>query len=444
MEQSYNAVLFEPLFQAISAFFKQYGFSRDYWMAYSGGLDSHALLSLCHRAKTLFPSLQLHAVHIQHGLHPQAAEWGKHCRAVCHDLHIDYHEREITLSKASGDSLEALARKKRYVALSACMAPGDILLTAHHQDDQAETVLLQLLRGSGPKGLAAMPAIKILAQGLHARPLLPFPRALLQQYAEAHQLNWIEDPSNLHQAHARNFIRHHTMPLLKQRWPAAANMLARSASHCAKLQQFTNECLEQALNQASGSRADTLSVAALLSMPAIRQRLVLRQWIHASGFSLPSEKKMNHICEDVLLAAWDRLPCVRWGNVELRRYRDDLYLMAPLADMDTTQVLAWDMKQLLPLSGGRVLVAVEGQDRGLVQKLESVIVSFRQGGERIWLHGKHHSLKHFFQEQGILPWVRNRLPLIWAGQKLMCIPGLFLDTRFATSEKEAGYEITVY
>ncbi|HYN76777.1 MAG TPA: tRNA lysidine(34) synthetase TilS, partial [Lamprocystis sp. (in: g-proteobacteria)] len=202
------------------------------WVAYSGGLDSTALLHAAGAVREHLPGA-LWAVHIDHGLSPESRRWGEHCRAVSAGLGVAFHCRRVELKPVPGESLEAVARAARYGELAALLGPGDLLLTAHHQDDQAETLLLALLRGSGVHGLAAMPFAVDLGLGHLVRPLLGVSRADLGRYAHTRGLTWVDDPSNRESAMDRNYLRNRVMPLLRERWPAVSATLSRSAGHCA-------------------------------------------------------------------------------------------------------------------------------------------------------------------------------------------------------------------
>ena len=290
---------------------------NTFWIAYSGGLDSHVLLSLCSQLRKEMKLMR--AIHVNHGISPNANSWANHCKKICESYDIQFIERTISLDLKAGDSLEEAARNKRYAVFAEYLEEGDVLLTAHHQDDQAETVLLQLLRGAGLKGLSAMPEIKSFARGHHGRPLLAFAREDLLQYAKEHQLIWIEDESNQDASLSRNFIRHEILAKLTLRWPSAAACIARSASHCAENQMLL-EAFSREVN-VQGSRENTLSVARLLQFSPEKQRFFLRSWIHQLKYPLPDSKKMETIQRDVLFAAWDSSPLVKWGDVMLRRHR---------------------------------------------------------------------------------------------------------------------------
>jgi tRNA(Ile)-lysidine synthase len=429
------------LLLSLRHFFNQHGLERTYWMAYSGGLDSHVLLSLCARLRKEM-ALTIRAIHINHGFSSHAKQWASHCALICQKEAIDYVERTLTIPLRAGDSLEEVARKARYAAFADCLHPGDMLLTAHHQDDQAETVLMQLVRGAGLKGLSAMPVIKPFADAsFHGRPLLAFSRSSLADYAKEQGLIWVEDESNQQSKLTRNFMRHEVLGLLKTRWPSVANTLARSAQHCAEAQTLLNEFALTLCATLQGSRAGTLSVHKLLELDPQKQRLVLRAWIQKLGFALPDAKKLATIQATVITAAWDRNPCVRWQDVEVRRYRDDLYVMASSSQLMTEQVITWHLAQPLKLGTDR-LYAEKVQGRGLHSDIHTISIRFRQDGDVVTLplRGRH-TLKKLFQEWGVPPWERDRLPLIYLGEKLIGVLGYFLDQAYTAKGEQWGWEL---
>lgn len=417
------------LVEGLRAFCLRYGLDRTYIVGFSGGLDSHVLLSLCSELRDT--PLKLRVIHINHGLSSNADVWSRHCAAICNAYQFNYRERIIQLERKAGESLEEAARKARYAALAEYLEKGDILLTAHHQDDQAETVLLQLLRGAGTKGLAGMPMMKPFAQGFHGRPLLSFPRLLLERYAKEKQLHWIEDESNRNVKLTRNFIRHDILPLLEIRWPSVTRTISRSALHCAEAGMLLEEFALEQLKNIKGTHAHTLSVVKLLSLRVEQQRLMIRTWIHQLGFSLPSTKKLETIQQNVLTAAPDRMPCVQWQETEVRRYRDDLYIMKGLDAPIIEHTYDWDSAKPLLL-----------QDIGLLQTnvsggegIKQVIVRTRLGGEMLDLpHRGSHALKNLFQEWGVPPWQRSRIPLVFVAEKLIGVVGYYLAEGYAWLE----------
>ena len=427
--------------QSLRNFFSHHGTGKKYWIAYSGGLDSHVLLSLCHALRAEL-NLNLRAIHVNHGISSKASAWALHCNNTCENYDIEYIEHEIKIVWKSGESLEEVARKKRYAVFSNYIAEDDILLTAHHQDDQAETVLLQLFRGSGLKGLAAMPEIKSFGNGLHARPLLSFSRKNLLEYAKNEGLIWIEDESNQDTTFRRNYLRHEIIPQIKSYWPAMTSALSRSASHCAESQLLLDELASELYEQTRGSKINTLSVAKLKQLTMQKQRLVLRYWIKQHLLPLPNTHKMKSIQENVLQAASDKLPKIKWGQAVIKRYRDDVYLMSAQSFNASQEIFDWDLKQPLILPGVGKLKVQETKDRGLSPQIKKCKVRYRQEGETVTLlkRGKHH-LKNLFQEWGVPPWQRSITPLIFIDDYLVAAVGYFFDSNYTAKENEIGRDI---
>lgn len=389
----------DSIVKACKEFCHANGFERTYWVGYSGGLDSHVLLHALAQVRIEYP-IQLKAIYINHGLSQQAAAWAEHCAQVCQQFNIDFADHSIQINSSSHDSLEELARDGRYTVFAGLMGSQDLLCTAHHQDDQAETVLLQMLRGSGPKGLAAMPRIKPFAQGWHARPLLDFTRDELKNYADQHQLKWIEDESNSNTHFTRNFLRHDILPLLKNRWPSVTEVLARVADNCAEAQHVLDTVVEPLLHSVTGSVANTLSVTKVLHLNEIQQRHVLRAWLEQLHFPGLPAIKLQQIQKDILQAREDKTPYFTWRGVELRRYRDDLYAMSSLPLHDAQQAFIWDdLSQPLVLPGIGTLRAELSLGKGLRSDINNISVRFRQGGEVLHLPGRtcHHELKSCFR-----------------------------------------------
>lgn len=398
--------------------------ARRLWVAYSGGLDSTVLL---HALSQL--SIPLSAIHVDHGLSAHSAEWSAKCRYQCEVLGIELHEIKVEVD-SRGRGIEAAAREARYAAFSQRLGEGDMLLTAHHQDDQAETLLLQLLRGGGVRGLAAMPAHRPFAAGWLGRPLLQVSRESLQAYAEAQGLDWIDDPSNFDTTLERNFLRHDLIPGLEQRHSGIKSVLARSAGHFAESSELLDELAAQDLMTVAGEGA-TLSISALQSLSDARQRNLLRYWLRHLGLSIPDSRNLQRILDEVLPAAEDAVPLVSWQGAEVRRYRDRLHAMSPLPPL----------MRLPPALGELRKCRVVGE--GLREELlssASVTVGWRCGGERLTLAGRdgHHTLKKLYQEAAVPPWERERRPLIFIDGELAQVAGLWSDSRFACGANEQG------
>ncbi|HHH36150.1 MAG TPA: tRNA lysidine(34) synthetase TilS [Gammaproteobacteria bacterium] len=416
-----------------------------YWVAYSGGLDSHVLLHALASLRERLPG-RLAAVHVDHGLSPDAPRWAAHCRAVCAGLDVPLELLHADAAPGRGESPEAAARAARYRALAGLMGEGDCLLTAHHQDDQAETLLLQLLRGAGPHGLAAMPFRNGFAAGSHVRPLLDFGRTALAAYAREAKLSWVEDESNFDTGIRRNFLRHQVLPLLRERWPRAAITLARSASHCADAAILLDRMAAADLENLGDKEGRRLHVPALRRLEGPRRRNLLRYWCRHVGLPLPRAAHLRRIEVDLLQSPPDRMPLVRWPGAEVRRYRDWLHALPPRDAFDATVVLSWNLEGPLPLPGGNGLLTARRIRGGGLRAPDGgagVEVRFRRGGERCRMaDGRHHPLKKLLQEKGVPPWERDRLPLIYVEGELAAVADLWICRNHAAAADEPGWRIT--
>lgn len=386
-----------------------------YRVCFSGGGDSTALLHLMVRSG-LAP---LQALHVDHGLQAQSALWSRHCASVCEALGVPLQSLAVTVDPNHPQGPEAAARAARYDALRAAMQPDDVLVLAHHLDDQAETVLMRLLRGTGVDGLGAMRAEAPFAPGRLWRPLLQVPRARLRTYLGQHGLDFIDDPHNVDRRYTRVWLRHDILPALAQRQPALPQALARLAAHArdqsALLQELADIDLHGLIHD------DALRVQGLLSLSAARRRNALRHWLRCGGFERPDADTMDRIEREVLGAAADAVPRLCFGAAELRRYRDHLYVMPRLPPAPAADTWLWwtstPAVALPPGCGG--LEASQPPP-------QSLKVRFARDGERLRPAGSSHSrsLKNLFQEAGIPPWQRRRRPLIELEGEAVWIPGL--------------------
>jgi len=407
--------------------------SQSFCIAYSGGMDSHVLLHALMTLRRANPAMQLKAIHINHALNPKAAQWAEHCQRVCHDLDLEYAEKTIDACLPPGNkqSPEAYAREERYKAFSESLQENECLLTAHHKDDQAETLLLQLFRGAGPKGLSSMPMQMPLAKGQLLRPLLPFTREELETYAKHHKLNWIEDDSNTNTDFDRNYIRHELIPIIHKRWPAATETISRTANHCADASELLDQLADQDYQSNKGTTTNTLSVPKLLALAPERQSNVLRYWLRLSNLPTPSQNKISQIQQTVLKSKPDATPEVKWKGGEVRRFQNEIYAMTPLPDFDSNTSLKWDLKQrlILPANLGSLTFKPAKQTENAPTHLT---IKFRQGGERCQLPNRKgtHSLKKLFQEWNIPTWQRDRIPLIYQDKILVAIPGYYTNDAF--------------
>ena len=429
--------------------------SPTYWVAYSGGLDSHALLHLAAGLAQIEPRTHIRAIHVHHGLHPEADAWANHCASVCEELGIDLDIIRVDARPRRGESPEESARMARYRALQTRLCHHDCVLLAQHRDDQAETLLLQLFRGAGVEGLAAMPAHADFSPGYLARPLLDFSRDQLRDYAVAKGLRWIEDDSNRDETFDRNFLRQRILPQLRSRWPGLPGNLARSAAHCAEAALHLENRGDFLLREVVlDPVADTLDVLSLSRLERLEQKLVLRRWITRSGFRRPSSRILERILDEALSAATDRNPVVGWKEAEVRRYRHALYLMRPLPPLPKTLLspnsgavagrLAWPADRTsisLPHGNGDVSIwkiAGKTNTPGIAPDAWTggqVEIRYRLGGEKIRLPGRNgsHEVRKLYQEAGIPPWVRERVPLVYIDQRLAAVGNYWYAADFQST-----------
>jgi len=410
-------------------------------LAFSGGLDSTVLLHLLAENRTAL-NYELIAIHVHHGLQAEADSWPAHCAQVCAAWNVPLTQVRVQANPMLGESPEAAARNARYLALATALPARGVLLTAHHQDDQAETLLLQLLRGAGPRGLASMPEWAPFAGGHQVRPLLGHTRADLLEYAHQHQLVWIDDPSNTICNYDRNFLRHRVFPLLAERWPAAARTMARSATVCADAASLLDEMAAIDLAWVRLNRDSVLSVSGLLALSPSRRRNAIMHWFSRLGLPGPASAHLVRIEVDVLAARPDAMPCVRWPGVSVRRYRDGLHALAETGEGAAVGPIAWD-GQPLNIPGYGVLSVSEVLGAGISRRAWQsgpVQVRFRSGGEHIRPHAAAHTrtLKNWLQENAVPPWERTVLPLVYAGKMLLGIGDLAVAHDAAAGSDEIG------
>lgn len=418
-----------------------------YLVAYSGGRDSHVLLHLLARrfGKSSVPGLS--AVHINHGLQPEAGKWAAHCLEVCRKLDVPCRTIELKLAPARGESPEAQAREARYQALESIIETGDVLMTAHHQQDQAETVLLQLFRGAGPAGLSAMPALSRFGRGYMARPLLDASVADIDDYARREQLCWIDDPTNQSFQYDRNFIRNRIIPILSGRWPALARTISRSARHCAESQELVDTIAAADLAEIRDSGTHTLALPGLLELASSRARAVLRAWIRNENFPLPGSVQLERVLSEMTTAGRDRNPLVQWPGAEIRRFQDRLYIMQPMAPLNDDLSLVWDGHTTLRLPAGIGRLESCTGPGGLSQahwRTGVIRISFRvHRQQRIRIAGRNHStsFKNLFQQFAVPVWNRNRIPLVYLDDELAAVADLCICEPFAVPESEQGIHI---
>lgn len=405
-------------------------------IAYSGGLDSHVLLHLMKQTE-----FSCTAVYIDHGLQQQSAQWALHCEQVCQQLAIDYKTVHTDARPARGESPEASARGARYKALAKLMNKGDILLTAQHQQDQSETLMLQMLRTAGPAGLSAMPEYKLFAAGRHLRPLLQASQAELEEYAHLHQLQWIEDPSNQDQSFDRNFLRHSVFPLLQQRWPSIHKTLSNVSGLQAEANELMNDLAEQ--DAETVLENDKVIIEQLLSLSRARQRNLIRFWLQQCQLDIPTAKRMDEIIGTMLTAADDKSPVVSWQHTEVRRFQGRLYAFRIFSAFDTTKPIELNKARQIRVPGLDKELYFEQATTGLSSQVldRSLSVRFRQGGEKIKPAGRTHTmaLKKLMQQAEIPPWLRPRIPLLYLDDKLIAVADYWVADAYKNQPDQPGW-----
>ncbi|EOF4704623.1 MAG: tRNA lysidine(34) synthetase TilS [Klebsiella huaxiensis] len=403
---------------------------RQFLLAFSGGLDSTVLLHRLVRWREQDPTIQLRAIHIHHGLSANADGWVAHCQQVCQQWQVPLLVERVVLGD-EGLGIEAHARQARYQAFRMALLPGEALVTAQHLDDQCETFLLALKRGSGPTGLSAMSGESNFAGTKLLRPLLNERRESLYQWAMTHQLTWIEDESNQDDAYDRNFLRLRIVPLLSARWPHFAEAVARSASLCGEQEQLLDEMLAAELATLMAEDG-SLAVEPLTTLSAPRRAALLRRWLGAHNALMPSRDVPERIWREVAQAREDAFPCLRLGDFTVRRYQQRLHWVKYIPGQ-TEAVLSWpDISEplLLPADLGELALQPGGALREPNQG-DTVTIRFRASGN-LHIVGRHggRKLKKIWQELGVAPWRRDTTPLLFYGETLIAAA----DDLFVTQE----------
>lgn len=399
-------------------------------VAFSGGVDSTALLAALARGPR--SRLQLRALHVHHGLHPNANAWSAHCQRFAKELGVQLKVIAIEVQRQRGASLEAQARDARYAALAGELHAGEILLTAHHADDQLETVFLQLLRGAGLPGIAAMPEVARFATGVLARPLLMRTRGELAEWVYKRALISIEDTSNADERLDRNYLRRQVLPRIRSRWPACAIAVSRSAGHAAQAQRMLEGIGRTDVDKAADGMA--LSAQALRGLPLERRKNALRVWIADGGWPAPDTRRLAELAGPLLQARPDANPAVAWNQVIVRREADRVSAHAAADAANTRHEIRWKWRAapLQRLPGDLGELALEADKRGPIDLdllPPELYVRWRSGGERLRPRtaGRTRTLKGLLQESHLAPSDRARLPLLYAGTRLIAVADLWAD-----------------
>ncbi len=406
----------------------------------SGGVDSVVLLHLLHQ---LAPhhSWRLSALHVHHGISPHAGGWAIFCADLCTHYGIPFQVEHVDIAPLREHGIEAAARKLRHAAFN--RQPVDFIALAHHQDDQAETLLLQLLRGAGLRGASAMPVVRRrTGHPTQLRPLLNVARTELLAYARQHALQWVEDESNADDTYPRNFLRHRVLPLLGQRFPSYRVTLTRSARHFAEAGELLDQLAQQ--DALGALHNGGLEVSRLQALSTSSAKNLLRYFLHSLGAPMPQAVQLDDILQQLCSARKDAVVRLSFGNWQLGRYQGKVYVFPTLSEPDKKFHAQWRGEAAMELSGlGGTLYFDRAIGCGLsLEKLQqaTVTVRLRRGAERIRFDDKRptRTLKNLLQEQGIPPWQRDRLPLLFCGETLVAVPGIGVACDYRAVQGEEG------
>ena len=412
-------------------------------LAFSGGVDSCVLLHALVQAKTTL-TFNLQAMHVHHGLSPNADAWADFCAKTCAVYQVPFEFVKVKVKRSAASGIEAAAREARYQALYE--AHADYILLAHHQDDQAETLLLQLLRGAGLKGLSAMAAQD--ADRLLLRPLLDIPRTEIEAYAKRANLAWIEDESNHDTYYDRNYCRHEVMPVLKARFSAASATLARSAAHIAEAAHLLDQLAQMDAQACVLEGCMNVELLTALSFP--RAKNLFRWWLSNKGFLAPSKDRLDDMLTQLINAGTDatiKVMLDKANDSYLRRYQGFAYIESNHPEHTSEIAMVWQGEDTLTMPDGTQLVFERKNGAGLaidrlgVYKLR---IANRQGGERFKpdLARPTRTLKYLLQEANMPPWLRERLPLIYLDDTLAVVPNIGVDCMMQATERDVGLVIT--
>lgn len=372
-----------------------------------------------------------------------ADKWLEQCESWAKAEQIPFVAEHVSLNLESGDSVEQLARDARYLALASHVNTGDVLLTGQHLDDQTETFLLALKRGSGPKGLSSMALSAPFASGKLIRPLLDVSRSDIEHFAHTQQLTWLEDDSNQDTRFDRNFLRHQVVPVIKERWPSFSKAVRRSARLCAKQEQLLAELLKPEL-EACLDAFKGIEIDALSRSSELKRDQLLRIWLEGQTSVLPSEIQLQQLWNDVALAKPDANPSLVLASGSVRRFKGHLYWVAPQQDVaQWNESFTFERPVQLPDSLGELTLTQRTGHKNTMALnraalTEPLVVMFEPEGLSAHPYGRVGSrkLKKLFQEYQIPSWQRRRIPIVMMGEKVVAVANLFVDKDFYGSDCE--------
>lgn len=410
-------------------------------VALSGGVDSVVLLRVLAELADEIP-LTLSAVHVHHGISGNSTLWSQFCCELCHGYGIAIHVAYLRLNRSKNDSLEAIARTARYRVFGSLQS--DYVVLAQHADDQVETLMLQLLRGAGVKGLSSMPPVRNQNGDTPRilRPFLKVSRKQIEAYARQHRLNWINDESNDSTAFSRNFLRHEILPLLKQRYPGYAKAMLRTTRHVAEASSLLDELAQS--DYQSCTAAGMLRIDRLRTLSIPRTKNLLRYLLFQQGITPPNTAKLEEMVRQITLSRHDRQVSLPFGATEIRCFHGAVHILPRVSPMPSTRHYPWHGEEFLVLNEWNGVLRFDpAENHGIdARKMHAaqVTVRLRQGGEHFKPHCNRptRSLKNLLQEAAIAPWQRNTLPLLFCDERLVWVPGIGIDCEFQVKSGELG------
>ena len=391
----------------------------NFLIAYSGGSDSTALLYFAKKMAEKY-EVGIRAVHVNHNLNIESKEWKNHCKIFCEKINIPLTIKNLNINLNPGDSIEEKAREERYSSIFSLMDARTVMMTAHHADDQAETFLYQLVRGSGVKGLSSMPIFKKVDKGYHLRPFLNLSKSAIIDIVDFSQLNYIYDKSNDNINFSRNFIRKEVLPIIKNKWPGSSATISRAAHNLSDSAKLNDDLASIDIKAYLLNDKNKICIN-VRELDDYRFNNVIRFWIKNNNFRMPSLEQIYSIYLNVFKAGDDKSPFFSCSEYEIRRYSDYIEIMSPLKKHDPEEVYTWKFNKNLVISNLSINLSWGKLEERLGYKIDKdVEVKFRKKGQNIKLDSKK-SLKDYTRENKIPPWKRERTLLIYIDKELKII-----------------------
>ena len=392
----------------------------EFLIAYSGGCDSTALLYFANKTARK-NKINIRAIHVNHNLNKESKKWENHCKEFCKGINVELYIENVNIILKPGDSVEEKAREERYLSIYSQMGKKTLMMTAHHGDDQAETFLYQLFRGSGAKGLSSMPRIKKIKKGFHFRPFLAFNKKTLEDFVAFKSLSYVEDLSNNNTDFSRNFIRKEILPSIKRKWPSCASTISRSAQNLSELFKLNEDLAMIDIQKFLVKNICKLSIS-VRGLDKYRCNNVIRYWISKNNYRMPSSEQMNSIYSNVINAGKDKVPFFLCSEYEIRRHNDYIEIMLPLKKHDPSIIYKWKYMENLIITNLSLNLSWNDLEKRFGRKIAyDVEVRFRKSGENIKLYNTKKYLKDHMREINMPPWKRDRTPLIYIDKELRVI-----------------------